>query len=80
MCITMKVSQRIYGVILSVSIGLVMSLGMSLLMLIVNAGFVEGFFIIWMKSFAVGFIASLPISVTVIPFIQKQLPKVFKIK
>ncbi len=73
----MKVSGKVFGLMFSVIIGLVMSLFMSFFMLLVNLGWVEGFFFIWMKAFAVGFVISLPIAVVAIPIIQKGLRKYF---
>ena len=75
----MKVSGKIFGLIFSVSVGFVMSLAMSFFMLVVNVGLTEGFFFIWIKSFLVGFIISIPIAVIAIPLIKNGLEKMLEV-
>lgn len=76
----MQISNRTFGLITSVAIGLVMSFFMSFVMLAANAGFIEGFFLIWMKGFGTGFAASIPIGVLTIPLIRKGLMSLFQIQ
>ena len=75
----MKVSGKVFGLIFSVAVGFVMSMAMSFFMLLVNVGLIEGFFFIWMQSFLVGFIISIPIAVIAIPLIKNALERIFKI-
>jgi Protein of unknown function (DUF2798) len=69
----MKISGKIFGMIFSVTIGLVMSFFMSLVLLLINAGPIEGFFGIWIKSFISAFAVSLPVSLIAVPIVQKVL-------
>ena len=72
-----KISGRTFGIIFSVSVGFIMALAMSFFMLLINVGYVEGFFFIWAKSFLIGFCIALPIAITIIPFIKNKLEKMF---
>lgn len=76
----MKISGKVFGLIFSVSVGLVMALAMSFFMLVVNIGFVEGFFFIWVKSFLIGFSIALPIAIVIIPLIKNRLERMFVVK
>ncbi len=75
----MIISRKIFGLNFSVSIGFVMFLAMSFFVLLVNVGLIEGFFFMWMQSFLVGFVISIPIAVVAIPLIKNGLEKVFEV-
>ena len=70
-----KVSGKVYGIIFSLLISLVMSLFMSFFMLIINVGFIDGFFVAWMWSTAIGLVIGFPIAAVAVPLIQKLLKK-----
>jgi len=53
---------------------------MSFFMLLINIGFSKIFFNAWMKSFGLGFIIALPISIIFIPIIRRGLEKMFEKK
>ena len=72
----MKVSGFLYGLIFSALICMVMALIMSFVVLVMNIGFVDDFLIRWIKSIGVEFLVALPLSMVVIPLIQKGLNKV----
>ena len=76
----MKVSGFLYGLIFSALICIVMALIMSFVVLAMNVGFVNDFFIRWIKSIGVEFLVALPLSMIIIPLIQKGLNKVLIIK
>lgn len=76
----MKVSQKTFGLIFSTVICLVMSLVMSFVVIVMNMGFVEDFFTVWITSIGAEFIVALPLSIIAIPMIQKLLQKYFIIK
>ncbi|MGB3633649.1 MAG: DUF2798 domain-containing protein [Rubrobacteraceae bacterium] len=69
----MKVSQKVFGISMSVAIGFVMSFALSLLLLLVSVGPVEGFLFIWMKSFATAFVISVPVGIVAIPLTERFL-------
>jgi len=76
----MKIDRRYFNVIFSSLIALIMSFCMSFFMLLINIGFSKIFFNAWMKSFGLGFIIALPISIIFIPIIRTGLEKIFEKK
>lgn len=76
----MKVTRAMFGIMMSVAIGFVMSFSLSFLMLVLNAGLIPGFLLIWMKGFALSFAVSIPIALIAIPLIEKTLLSLFPIK
>ncbi|WP_366888527.1 DUF2798 domain-containing protein [uncultured Aquimarina sp.] len=56
-----------------------MSFFMAFFMLLVNAGFTNDFFMQWLKTFGIGILISLPVSIVFIPLIAKSLSKIFKV-
>lgn len=76
----MKVSGIVFGFMMSVAIGLVMSFFISFFMLAVSVGFVEGFFLLWMRSFATGFAVALPVGAVAIPLTQRALGAFFRVQ
>ena len=48
-----------------------MSFCMSLVMTIVNVGFVNYFFMAWLRSWMIGFLVALPLAFILPPLIQK---------
>lgn len=69
------VSKKVYGIIYGLSVSVVMSLSMSCVMLLMNVGYVDNFFMVWMKSAVVGLMIAFPIASISIPLIQKFLNK-----
>ncbi|NOK64406.1 MAG: DUF2798 domain-containing protein [Chloroflexi bacterium AL-N1] len=76
----MKVSKQVFGLIMSVTIGFIMSLLISLALLLVNLGFVDDFFFIWMQSFATSFLISVPIALVMFPLTQSLLLRIFQVQ
>jgi hypothetical protein len=60
-----------FGIIMSIF----MSAGMSAVMIAVNAGFNSNFFRMWLPSYVIGFLVSLPFSFFLPPLIQKVMAK-----
>ena len=67
----MKLSQSTAKILFVPAIGLVMSGAMSLTLTIINQGFSDDFIYKWLSSFGINFLVALPISVVVVPRIQK---------
>ena len=59
----------------SFCMALLMSFFMSFVMTAANAGFVDRFLMIWMRSWAIGFIVALPLAFILPPMIQKAAAK-----
>ena len=76
----MKVSKQVFGFAMSIAVGFMMSVFMSLLLLLVNVGFTEGFFTMWLWSFATAFAISIPISVVAIPLTENVLRRLFRVQ
>ena len=76
----MKVSKQVFGSVMGAAIGFVMSMFMSFFMLLANAGFIEGFFLIWLKSFALGFAISVPIGMIAAPLIERLLGRLLHVQ
>lgn len=70
-----RVSSKVYGIIYGLSVSLVMSFSMSFALLLLNVGFIDGFFLTWMKSAGIGLMIAFPIASVTIPLIQKLLGK-----
>lgn len=69
------VSKKVYGITYGISVSVVMSLSMSCVFLLMNKGFVDNFFVIWMQSAAFGFMIAFPVASISIPLIQKILSR-----
>lgn len=69
----MRVSEKGFGIVINVTIGFVMSFFMSLLMLLASVGLVEGFFMMWVQSLAIGFAVALPLALVAIPLTGRIL-------
>ncbi len=55
---------------------LVMAFFMSGAMILINAGFIDNFFFIWMRSFGIGFWIAFPVAFFVAPIVQKLVKKI----
>lgn len=72
----MKIKKKYTMITFSLLMGLGMSFFMSFVMTAVNVGFPPVFVQLWMKSWAVGFLASLPAALTLPPLIHKFLARI----
>lgn len=66
-----KYSTILFGVLLSLG----MSFSMSLVLTLINLGFVPDFFEKWIRAFAIGFIVSFPTSMLIIPIVRRIVSK-----
>ncbi len=55
---------------------LIMAFIMSGVLIIINVGFVENFFFIWLKSYIIAFIVAFPTVFVVAPIVQKIVKKI----
>lgn len=76
----MKVSKKVFLALNGIIVGLVMSFALSFIMISASVGFIEGFVIIWLKSFGLSFLLSTPIAMIAFPFIEKRLLQFFVIE
>ncbi len=72
---TTKINNKYSGLIFGISMSIIMSFTMSFCMTLVNVGFVPHFFLIWGKSFLIGFIVALPTSALAVPISKKVVKK-----
>ena len=65
----------ISDLVFSSLLALLMSFFMSFFMTVVNIGFSQVLFVAWMKSFVLGFVIALPISIIFIPMLRTYLER-----
>ncbi len=54
---------------------LTMSLSISFVLTLINAGLIPDFLTVWMRGFTIGFIVALPIALIVVPIMQKVVDR-----
>lgn len=69
----LRVSNGVYNIIFNILVAVVMSALMSLILTIINVGIPPGFFGIYMRSFFVGVLVAIPVSMIAIPLITRML-------
>jgi len=74
----MNLSEKHRKIIFGLSMAFFMAFAMSFIMVLINVGMVNAFFLIWMKSFAIGFIVAVPTSMIAAPLSQKLIRKISK--
>lgn len=72
MTLSKKQTKIAFGILMA----FFMALGMSFVMVWVNVGLTPHFLMIWMKSFAIGFMAAVPISMIAGPLVQRIVSKI----
>lgn len=72
----MKIRKKYLPIWTAVIIGLSMGLIMSFVMTLINVGLVQNFFLLWLKSFAVGALVGIPLALVLVPAIARQLQKI----
>ncbi len=65
----------ISDLVLSSLLALLMSFFISFFITVVNIGFSQVLFVAWMKSFVLGFVIALPISIIFIPMLRTYLER-----
>ncbi|RLK03068.1 DUF2798 domain-containing protein [Tenacibaculum discolor] len=71
MTLTQKQATLAFGILMA----FFMALAMSFIMVLINVGMVPSFFILWMKSFLIGFLVAVPTSMIAAPVSKKLLKK-----
>ncbi|WP_350343014.1 DUF2798 domain-containing protein [Proteinivorax tanatarense] len=72
----MKIKKKYKGVLFSCLAAVFISVPMAFIMVIINHGFVEGFFWQFLKSAIVGIAISIPLANVFIPLAEKVVNKV----
>lgn len=62
-------------VFVSLCTAVCMSMCMSLAMTIINVGFVERFFLLWLRAWGIAFVVTAPLAFFVPPLVQKLADK-----
>lgn len=75
----MQISKPLFGSLLGMATGFLMSLFMSFAMLLLSIGLVDGFLMIWLRSFAIGFVVSIPIGLVIVPLTERLLRRCFRV-
>jgi Zn-dependent protease with chaperone function len=75
----MQISKQLFGSLQGMATGFFMSLFMSFAMLLLSIGFVDGFLMIWLRSFGIGFVVSIPISLVIVPLTERLLRRCFQV-
>ncbi len=70
-----RIKRKRFELVFSSLLALLMSFFMSFFMTVVNIGFSQSLFVAWMKSFVLGFVIALPISIIFIPMIRTYLER-----
>lgn len=68
----MSVKYRILAALVT---SLLISMGMSFIMALLNFGIADGFLGVWFKGWGIGFIVSMPLSYLLPPIVQRFLNK-----
>lgn len=71
MTLTQKQATIAFGILMA----FFMALAMSFIMVLINVGMVPSFFLLWMKSFLIGFLVAVPTSMIAAPVSKKLLKK-----
>ncbi|GAB4129419.1 MAG: hypothetical protein Fur005_29170 [Roseiflexaceae bacterium] len=75
----MSISKQRFSSIQGMVTGFLMSLFMSGAMLLLSIGLVDGFLILWLRSFAIGFVVSIPIGLVLVPLTDRLLRRYFRV-
>ena len=70
-----RIKRKRFELVFSSLLALLMSFFMSFFMTVVNIGFSQVLFVAWMKSFVLGFVIALPISIIFIPMLRTYLER-----
>lgn len=76
----MKISKVLYDFLFNVLVSAILSAILSFTMIFVNVGFVNGFSVMWLKSFFTSVIVAIPATYLAIPLAIKILSALFIVK
>jgi preprotein translocase subunit SecD len=74
----MKINRKYENLLFSIFMALCMSFFMSLILSLINIGAVEGFILIWSKSWIISFIIALPVTILIPKFIRYCMQNAIK--
>lgn len=72
----MKINPKFTSLLMGLIISFGMSLFMSFTMTAINQGFIEGFFLIWMKTWGIAFAVGFPAAAAIVPVARKIVSRV----
>jgi hypothetical protein len=75
----LKISKQLFRSMQGMATGFFMSLFMSFAMLLLSIGAIDGFLMIWLRSFVIGFVVSIPIGLVIIPLTEWLLRRCFRV-
>ncbi|MEM7815515.1 MAG: DUF2798 domain-containing protein [Candidatus Aenigmatarchaeota archaeon] len=70
----MKKSDIIFAFLMSILMSFFMSIGIAL----INFGFREGLFFVWIRGFLIGLCIGFPVSIFIVPVVRKAVSKIVK--
>ncbi len=76
----MRLNKKYYNIVFSCLAAIIISVPISFLMVVINLGFVKGFWIAFLKSALVSVIISIPLANIGIPVAKKISDKMFKME
>ena len=72
----MKINRKYYSLLFGLFVSIIMSLIMSFVLTLINVGWQQHFFLIWLRAFGISFAVALPISLIIVPLIRKFLNRI----
>lgn len=72
------ISKKYYGMIMSCLAAIIISVPIAFIMVVINVGFVQGFFLAFSKSALVSVLISIPLANIGIPVAEKITKKITK--
>ncbi len=72
----MKINKKYYNVVFSCLAAIIISVPISFIMVLMNLGFVKGFFLAFLKSGLVSILISIPLANLGIPLAEKITKKI----
>ena len=69
----MRIGRKGYNFVFNLLVAIIMSALMAFTLTLINAGFIIGFWGIWVKSFLIGTIVAFPVTYIAIPLVTNIL-------
>ena len=73
--VALRIKRKYNGLLFAALTSVVMSLIITFILVLVNNGWTERFWEMWLRGFIVGSLVSIPISLVVIPAVKKMVDK-----
>ena len=74
--VALRMKRKYNGILFAALTSVVMSLIITFILVLVNNGWTERFWEMWLRGFVVGSLVSIPISLIVIPAVKRMVDKV----